>query len=193
MGKFKVGDRVTRGDSHATVLNTDSIEIQWDSGAFGTWPESDFELEQRKFKEGDFARVVGADPEYAGRVVFIFEDDNDPEDEEPYWTVFTAEDLGEVPFSADELIPWSPLVGARVVEPEEEDEVGTVIGWANSVTARVLWDSFPHAQDWLVSDLEPAFEDEDDSFETGDDVVYTNGPGLSYRTAVTPKIFSAGR
>jgi hypothetical protein len=191
MGKFKIGDRVVdrSGGYTAKVVGvTDTIRVVWDcNGIDGTWPDDDFELLARKFKPGQYVRIVATDPEYGNEVGIIFGDDGDDEENMPYEVALYDDSQTEDDFSASELIPWLPLVGEHVIEANNEsdqDEIGTVIGWANAVTARVLWESFPHAQDWLVTDLEPADESEPDcSFDDGgpyneirigDEVEYTN-------------------
>lgn len=177
MGKFKIDDRLLSscGAKGTVVGVSDTVTVLWDGWAVaGTWPAENFELLPRKFAVGQYVRVVSTDPEYADVVGFLYEDDGDEEENAPY-SVSLFDDFGtEENFSASELIPWVPLVGERVIEAGiEDEETGTVVGWANSITARVLWDSFPLAQDWLVADLEPADESEDD-FENGDIVVYSN-------------------
>jgi hypothetical protein len=177
MGKFKVGDRVTSGGKHhATVVGvTDTIKIQWDEVdgdgiIFGTWQSDAFELIPRKFKPGDFVRSV-ADDNTFGTVGMVYEDDGDPEDQDPYWVALYDVEQSEEPFSADELIPWVPKIGERVIEAGVDDEEeGTVLN-EDFGRAIVLWDSFPHAQDWPVTDLEPV--DEHD-FVAGDVVEYSH-------------------
>jgi hypothetical protein len=172
MGKFKVGDRVTDGVKAATVTSiSETIGIVWDNGNLGLWNADAFELIPRKFKPGDFVRSV-ADDNTFGTVGMVYEDDGDPEDQDPYWVALYDVEQSEEPFSADELIPWVPKIGERVIEAGVDDEEeGTVIGWANTITARVVWDSFPLAQDWLISDLGPV--DEKD-FVAGDVVEYSH-------------------
>lgn len=196
MGQFNIGDTVRDPESEktASVIGvTETIRVEWHHmpGVFGVHPASAFELVQREFKAGDFVRIVGED--FRGEVGIVFEDDGEPEDQDPYWVALFSVEGGEEPFSAHELEPWLPLVGERVVEADvEDDEEGTVIcvnavgtdGGVDDVSVRVLWDSYPHAQDWLVADLESVdvYEDEDEfddggpynEIHVGDDVVYAN-------------------
>jgi hypothetical protein len=174
MGKFNIGDKVSSGGAEATIIGIeDLLRVDWGDGIYGFWPASSFELVPRKFKEGDFVRSV-ADDDTNDTVGIIFEDDGDDEDSDPYWVgLFNAEGE-ELPFSAYELIPWIPIVGERVIEADvEDDEEGVVIAVSGG-NVRVLWDSFPLAQDWDVANLEPAEEFEDDDFEVGDVVTYSN-------------------
>jgi hypothetical protein len=174
MGQFKIGDKVTNSGVVATVIGVEQLlRVDWGNGIFGFWPASSFTLVQRKFKEGDFVRSI-ADDETNGTVGVVFEDDGSEEDSDPYWVGLFDADCSEFPFSAHELIPWVPIVGERVIEADaDDDEEGTIVSVADG-RAVVLWDSFPLAQDWPLSDLEPAEEFEEDDFEVGDEVVYSN-------------------
>lgn len=181
MGKFEAGDRIVNanGDTATVVGVTDTISVDWGDGLYGTWDAANFEKVARTFRPGQFVRIDLAVPEFGGEVGIVFDDDGDPEDMDPYSVALYDAAQTEEFFSANELWPWLPLVGSRVIESGvEEDETGTVIGVSlpdcdGAIVARVLWDSFPHAQDWLVSDLEPADEYEN-GFSTGDAVEYSN-------------------
>jgi hypothetical protein len=178
MGKFKVGDRVLSDDGHKAIVIgvTDTIAVQWIEyeGVTGTWPAYQFDFVPRKFKPGNFVRSV-ADDNTFGTVGMVFDDDGDPEDQDPYWVALYDVEQSEEPFSAYELIPWVPKIGERVIEannePEEDDE-GTVVE-CDGINVRILWDAFPHVQGgWEVADLEPV--DEEQGFAVGDEVIYTN-------------------
>lgn len=179
MADFKIGDRVSNSGCVATVVGVEQLlRVDWGEGILGFWPAASFELVQsRKFKEGDYVRSV-ADDDTNGTVGIIFEDDGEPEDEDPYWVGLFNAKGEELPFSANELVPWVPLIGERVIEADvEDDEEGTVVAILDSGKVRVLWDSFPLAQDWSLADLEPVdeFEDDDsddDDFGVGDEVVF---------------------
>lgn len=193
MGKLTAGDTIIdRYGNMATVRDTmESVSIQWHDGVhiMGCYPAELFELVPRKFREGQYVRIQ-TDDEYNGLIGFIFEDDGDPEDESPY-AVFLYTDEGEEQiFDADEMIPWVPLVGERVIEAGvegEEDEGGVVLGinltgtegGVDDVSVRVLWDSYPHAQNWLVEDLAPEDDyEESDEIAVGDEVEYES-PGAT--------------
>lgn len=174
MGTLSEGDRVkSSGFGDYGTVTKEYVNVAFDDGSSGIFQSVGFTLVPRRWKEGDYARVItGVDPMYDGKVVYIFEDDGDPEDEEPYWCLLANGD--EVPFNADELIPWMPIAGERVVSTDDDEEVGVILG-LDSAVARVQWDDYPVAQNWLIAELEPAFEDEDeDEFEVGDTVVYSN-------------------
>lgn len=182
MGQFNIGDTVRDPESGKTasvVGATETIRVEWHHmpGVFGVHPASAFELVPRKFKAGDFVRIVGED--FRGEIGIIFEDDGEPEDQDPYWVALYSVEGGEEPFSADELEPWLPLVGERVIEAnvDDDDEEGTVIAVGGG-SVRVLWDTHHFSQDFELAHLEPvdAFEDEDeDEITVGDEVVYSNG------------------
>ena len=198
MGKFTAGDTIIdRYGNMATVRDTmESVSIQWHDGIhiMGCYPAELFELVPRKFREGQYVRIQ-TDDEYTGLVGFIFEDDGDPEDESPYAVcLYTDDDDYEQIFDADEMIPWVPLVGERVIEDGEDDEGGVVLGinltgtegGVDDVSVRVLWDSYPHAQNWLVEDLAPEDDyEESDEIAVGDTVEYES-PFLvdKYKAAV---------
>jgi len=178
MGKFKIGDRIVNrhGETATVVDSSEILTIDWDAGVMGFVPASAFKLLARKFTTGQYVRVVDTDDDFAGVVGFIYEDDGDEEENMPY-AVALFDDFGtEENFSASELIPWVPFVGEHVIEANneaEEDEIGVVVSSdPDNGRVRVLWESFPLAQDWPVSDLEPA--DEDEFFSEGDVVVYNN-------------------
>lgn len=178
MGKFKSGDRVTdsSGDT-ATVVDTKEVALlRWDGGYFGEYDVTTFELVTRSYKPGDYVRIVET-----GVVGMVFDDDGDAEDNEPFWVAAFDADGVEDPYSADELIPWHPAAGERVLEVGVEDETEGTIVFASNGNALVLWDGFPHAQDFPVADLQPVdeieIEDEDedeDEFEIGEEVTYAN-------------------
>ena len=178
MGKFKSGDRVVtnNGDSATVLDSTESILIRWDSGPVGIWSASHFELIARKFTVGQFVRIT-ADDDTNGEVGIVYEDDGTDEHSDPYHVALYDDDASEEWYSADEMTPWLPKVGERVVEAGvEDDEGGTVLSIGNG-RAKVLWDSYPHAQDWPVAELEPEdqYEDEgEDELQEGDSVVYSN-------------------
>ena len=175
MGKFKNGDRVVNrfGDTATVIESTELIAIQWDAGVIGCHYASAFELLARKFEVGQFVRII-ADDETNGEVGFIFEDDGDDELSDPYHVVLFNEDGNEEWYSANEMVLWSPKVGERVVESDvEDDEGGTVLAVGSNGIVKVLWDSFPHAQDWKATDLEPE-DPYEDELKEGDEVVYTN-------------------
>lgn len=173
MGKFKSGDVVvTSSGAIATVLDSvEHLAIQWVDGCTGSWPASAFELVPlRKFRPGDFVRVI-ADDDTNGIVGMVFEDDGSDEDDFPYWVSLYDVEQSEEPYSADELIPWVPHVGERVIEADVDDEeTGTVLSIGNG-TVSVLWESFPHAQNWPLSDLDPV---EEKDFVVGDVVEYSH-------------------
>lgn len=188
MTKFSAGDTIVdRFGNMATVADTmESVSVEWHGldNVMGCYPSELFKLVPRKFKEGQFARIVrGIDPEYDNEPVYIFEDDGSEEGDDPYGVVFINSDKGEVNFSADEMIPWVPLAGERVIEAdndpnghEVDDEIGTVVGSSSNADGsdfkvKVLWPSFPLPQDWAVSDLEPEAEDD---IAVGDTVEYVN-------------------
>jgi hypothetical protein len=184
MGTFNIGDRVANGGHTATVIgSTETVSLKWDANGYtGIWPASAFTLIPRKFKVGQFVRVLpAANDETVGEVGFLYADDGDPENQDPYWVALLDDDESENPYSSDELEAWFTLVGERVVEAEEaEGEAGTVIGIGDPTrhdapqgVVRVLWDSFPQPQNWFARDLEPA-EEYDDGFEVGDTVEYSN-------------------
>lgn len=171
--EYKAGDRVSIGGNTATVINSfETLHIKWDYAyeTYGTWPASDFTEVERAFDEGQFVRVI-SNGGFKGEVGIIFEDDGAPETEGPYWVGVFDEFESEESFSASELIPWVPHVGDRVIErgDDEGDEVGTVLA-CDGYTARILWDGYRLAQEFPVSDLEPA--DESEVFEVGDTVEY---------------------
>lgn len=177
MGKFVTGDKVISNCGQtATVVSTlEYVTVSWDGWPInGTWPVEAFELVERKFRVGQWVRVVSED-EYNGMVGLIFADDGSEEDDMPYEVALFNSDLDEYEdfFSADELEPWLPVAGERVVASDDEDEVGTVLLCVDGY-ARVLWDEYPKAQNWPVGDLEPADEEEDDEIRVGDEVEYSN-------------------
>lgn len=171
---FKTGDKVKAPTGHiATVVgSTETIHIRWDGSEdiTGNWPATLFTLVERKFKVGQFVRIV-SDDEYNGNVGLIFEDDNEDEEKQPYNVFVYDEHDNEEWFSASEMIPWVPQVGERVIDPDDEDEAGRVLS-VDGETTRVLWDQYPAAQNWPTAELEPA--DEENEFAVGDIVEYTN-------------------
>jgi hypothetical protein len=188
MATFKNGERVA-DDFGNTGIVEDSIEmvrVRWDlfSNIYGVYPVENFTPVTRNFKPGDYVRVVPSDSDFANEIGFVFEDDGDDEENMPYVVGFFDEEESENSFSASELIAWVPLVGDRVVASDDEDEVGTVIAVVDNA-ARVLWDEYPSPQNWPLDDLEPADGyEEDDVFEVGDEVEYTNPFLASPITAV---------
>lgn len=191
MGKFKSGDRVVNrhGETGSVIESTELIAIQWDIGIIGCHPASAFELIARKFVPGQFVRII-ADDETNGEVGIIFEDDGTDEYSDPYHVALFDEAASEEWYSANEMVPWLPKVGERVIEAgiDDDDEGGTVLAVANG-TAKVLWDSFPHAQDWLVTDLEPEDQyEEEDELQEGDEVVYSNPMFAGTQKATITKI-----
>lgn len=185
MSALKEGDRVTSQGNEATVITVHTlVTVEWDKRQlggepiYGTWPARYFNKIHRKFSPGQFVRVSENDREFANEVGIIIEDDGDDEENMPYVVGIFDEDESENNFSASELKPWFPLVGERVVEsvPEgqfDDEDVGTVVGFNDDKTARVLWDSFPHVQEFAVADLEPYDEFYDaQEFKVGDAVEY---------------------
>ena len=172
MGKFSAGDIIKNRDGDtATVLDTSEyVLLQWADGTKGTWDSKHFEKVTRSYEPGDFVRVIET-----GIVGMVFDDDGDPEDNEPFW-VSEFDEIGEEnPYSADELQPWHPAAGERVLEADVDDDTEGTIVFASNGNASVLWDGFPHPQDFAVADLEPVDECEDDEdFEVGEIVVYSN-------------------
>jgi hypothetical protein len=61
-------------------------------------------------------------------------------------------------YSSSELTPWSPSLGERVIEANDEDCVtGIVIGFGDG-TSLVEWNGFACPQTWPNSKLEPAWD-----------------------------------
>src|SRR5260370_8977608 len=119
MGKFKIGDRVIDcvGNTATVVGTTETVRVRWDGGDWGgMWPAEDFELLPRKFKPGQYVRIIAADPDYGNETGIVFEDDGDDEENMPYMVGLFDELQSENDFSASELIPWTPRVGERVIE-----------------------------------------------------------------------------
>jgi hypothetical protein len=77
------------------------------------------------FKTGQFVRVV-ADDETNGMVGLVFDDDGDDETQDPYWVALYDPDDSEKCYSANELIPWVPKVGERVIETSDCGHIGDV-------------------------------------------------------------------
>lgn len=176
MGKFNRGDLVTdeHGNTGKVLSTMESVSVLWDglNNVVGTWPASNFELVKRSFKVGQFVRII-ADDETNGEVGIIYEDDGDDEMSDPFWVALYDKECTEAPYSANELVPWLPKVGERVLDPDEdEDEEGTVIGIDGSV-ARVLWDAYPRPQDWLATLLEPV-DQYDGEYTVGEVVDFTS-------------------
>lgn len=163
---FKAGDRVEdRFGNEATVISEHVyLRVRWDdmppaSHIIGMWPADDFKA-VTGFAPGDFVRIV-SDDEFNGCVGMVYEVDCDD-----FWVALFDDEQSDEPFTANELTPWTPVVGDRVVEAGDEDyeEVGTVIGFRGDIV-RVLWDDYPAAQDWRLAELEPADEGSDDEPE----------------------------
>ncbi len=179
MGKFEAGDSIKNkfGETATVIDSKEMVLLQWDSNAtLGTWDAKLFELVTRSYKPGDYVRIVET-----GVVGMVFDDDGDPENEEPFWVAAFDSEGVEDPYSADELIPWHPAAGERVLEVGVEDETEGTIVFASNGNASVLWDGFPHPQDFAVAHLEPVDEIEDkdeDDFEIGEVVTFSN-PFLS--------------
>lgn len=173
MAKFASGDTITDAYGNtATVIGiTETVTLRWNglNDVFGCYPVTDFELLPRKFRPGQFVRVI-ADDETYGCVGFIFDDDGEDEMSDPYWVSLFDKDGNEEWFSASEMIPWLPQVGERVVDPEDEDEFGTVVA-LDGEAARIKWDAYPRPQLFAVSALEPADEHED-VFTVGETVEF---------------------
>ncbi len=203
---FNNGDKIVdvHGNTATVVGARTYLQIQWDGWPHtnGLWPAEDFKLVGRPFKPGDFVRVLGLDPGYFGLVGMVFEDDG--EDDAPYWVALYNEAGDDVPFYADELELWTPRVGDEVLELNAEDGiVGVVIGLLQD-DASVLWEGFPVAQRWPLSELEPfdeySDEDEDlpevespalqpDSFEPNERVEYHNP---FFASALTARVVRVG-
>lgn len=178
MGKFGKGDRIRNGMGEiATVLDTTEIVLlQWDSNkSTGAWDASFFEKIERSFKPGDFVRSI-ADDETNGEVGIVIDDDGDDEYSDPFFVALYDKDGTEAPYSVDELVAWFPRVGERVLEAGVDDETeGNIVAISEDrKNARVIWDSFPHPQDFAIEDLEPADEFGEDEFKVGETVIYTN-------------------
>jgi hypothetical protein len=74
-----------------------------------------------------------------------------------YQTVHTDRDE-EGEYSSSELTPWSPSLGERVIEANDEDCItGIVIGFGDG-TSLVEWKGFACPQTWPNSKLEPAWD-----------------------------------
>ena len=177
MSKFKIGDKVanSKGDTATVTGVSNLIGLVWSNGAGGgLWDERFFEKVKRSFAAGDFIRSI-ADDGTNGAVGMIIEDDGDPEDMGPYWVALFDKDGTEAPYSANELVPWFPAIGDRVLEANVEDTTGgNVIAISTDRKfARVLWDTFPHVQNFAIDDLEPEDDFEED-FEVGELVTYSN-------------------
>jgi hypothetical protein len=182
MGTFQDGEVVlTESGAAAIVLAShELVSVLFRDGSSGVLP-ADMFSRQRKFKAGDYVRVVSTDDEFANEVGVVFEDDGDHEENMPYSVSIFDEFESEHNFSASELLPWLPEVGERVIVTDDEDEEGTVVS-VDGETARVLWDGYPKPQTWSLSDLEPADGYEDDiddggpyhEFQVDDEVDYAN-------------------
>lgn len=179
MGKFNLGDRVVDGDGDiGRVVGTNRINVAWDnkSTPFAEgWVENEFELyEERAFNEGDFVRVKDSVGSFGGNVGLIFQDDGDPENICPYHVALYDKDETEQMFSDYELEAWVPRIGEHVFELNNDDAVRGTVYHVDGTTVRVLWDTYPHGQEWYVSELEPAEYDSDEYFKVGDTVHYSN-------------------
>lgn len=176
---INIGDTVMGHHGHAKVIDV-FLLVQWNSSKRAAlYPAACLKPIERKFAVGQFVRIT-ADDDTNGEVGIIYEDDGTDEYSDPYHVALYDDDASEEWYSADEMIPWLPKIGERVIEAgvEDDDEGGTVITVSPDGRVKVLWDSFPHAQDWLVSDLEPEDkhedDDDDDKLKEGDEVEYTN-------------------
>jgi hypothetical protein len=108
----------------------------------------------RKFKPGDFVRIVDEN----GEAGIVFEDRGNPENESPYSVALYDDDETEDCFSADKLIPWSPNVGERVIETSDcgdRNEVGIVLA-NDGLTSHIKWETTTDAPYWPNKRLEPA-------------------------------------
>jgi hypothetical protein len=110
---------------------------------------------RRQFKSGD-VRIVGI--RFNRRVGFLFEDNGNEEEGMPYRVALYGDETDEN-FSASELIPWSPLVGERVMELHSDGDEGRGTVLANDgTTSNVQWDTLLDAPYWPNIRLEPADE-----------------------------------
>jgi hypothetical protein len=183
---FKIGDTVVDvWGNLAEVTGVHAyLSVRWKNHPgliTGLWPAEDFKpfdpKPPRPAVVGNWYRVT-VPGDYYGMVGFLYEDDGDDLEQDPFWLYLPevdeeSDEPCEVPFSASELEDWAPKVGERVIEKGIEDECGTVLRVTGN-TVRVLWDEYPSAQDFDLSDLEPADESAADGFSEGDDVEYNN-------------------
>jgi len=75
------------------------------------------------------------------------------------YQVVSMERAEEREYSADELMPWLPAVGERVVEADDDDDLEASIGIiveAGERTSVVKWEGYVTPQTWLNTNLEPA-------------------------------------
>jgi hypothetical protein len=116
----------------------------------------------RKFKPGQFVRIT-ADDETNGEVGIIFEDDGDDEYSDPYWVALYDANDSEKCYSANELIPWVPKVGERVIEANDCGHIGDVgVVLANDgTTSHIQWKTLKDAPYWPNIRLEPAEPNDD--------------------------------
>jgi hypothetical protein len=91
---------------------------------------------------GEFART-------ADGIVFIYGQDNGC-----YQTVRVDRDE-ECSHSKCELAPWTPVLGERIVEANNEDCIGGTVLETGDYTALIRWTGFIEPQVWRNSKLEP--------------------------------------
>lgn len=176
MGTFKSGDRVAdRHGNEAVVLESfEALLVELGDGGIATVQAKGLVHAARKFKVGAFVRIT-ADDETNGEVGIVYEDDGSDEYSDPYRVALFDELGSDEWYSANEMTPWLPTVGERVIEAGVENDVGGTVVSANDGVANVLWDTFPHPQPWKFSELEPEDQyEENDTLRPGDEVEYTN-------------------
>lgn len=93
---------------------------------------------------GDYARVSDG-------IVFVY-----GYEQGRYQTV-RAERDEECSHLECELTPWTPALGERVVEANNEDCIGGIVAELGENTALVTWAGFVEPQNWRNARLEPNF------------------------------------